>query len=155
MYTKTPPSPPKKNLSIKMSIQCPMCTVWYKYRIEGRDSPCMIALSQLSLVAYARLAEFDSCTSRTFNEHLDKVCTHTHTHTHAHTHTHTKEARTVMLYSHPKYVRCYHGNALFAIVKIYALHINIIRWTSLPNFMKTDQKLMEEFATQALYHFCP
>ena len=47
----------------------------------------------------------------------------------------------------------YHGNALFATAKICILHINIFRWTSVPNFIKIDQNLWEEFATEDLYPF--
>ena len=49
----------------------------------------------------------------------------------------------------------YHGNVLFATAEICVLHINIFRWTSVPNFIKIDQKLWEEFAMQDLYPFLP
>ena len=41
----------------------------------------------------------------------------------------------------------YHGNAVFATFEICVLHINISRRTSVPNFIKIDQKLWDEFAT--------
>ena len=49
----------------------------------------------------------------------------------------------------------FHGNAVFATDKICVLHINIFRWTSVPTFMKIDQKLREEFATQDLSPLLP
>ena len=47
----------------------------------------------------------------------------------------------------------YHGNIPFATAEICVLHINISRWTFVPNFIKIDQKLWEEFTTQDLYPF--
>ena len=40
-------------------------------------------------------------------------------------------------------------NALFATAEIFVLYINIFRWTSVPKFMKIDQKLREELAMQS------